>query len=370
MGQDYQQLVDRLAEKTTGERQDGVEVVIKPVPDRMESGVLDPRVLEVMLQQQHDSSPAGPFSLEAARAGMGWVNTDLTTTPIMTEAIEIPSPEQPIPARIYRPQSTEPLPAVVYFHGGGFFGGTLDPVEHPCRLLAERANVVVISIDYRLAPEHPFPAGLNDCFTAVTWVYEQAEALGINRAQLAVAGDSAGGNLATVCALLDREQQTEMIQYQVLLYPVVNLAALPKDDFEWRLDAYEMNENRELLEGIVTVLADTDGLLNRLYLQGTTDVQDPHVSPLFSDSDKLAGLPEALIITAEYDYLRLEGEAYGRKLARAGVKTKRIQYNGMDHAFIEKLGQYPQAEDCITEIANGLQNRFAVMKSDTNTIGG
>lgn len=368
MEQDYQQLVDRLAEKTTGELQDGVEVVIKPVPDRQARGVLDPRVLEVMMQQQQDSSPTVPFSLEAARAGMGWVNTDLTTTDITTEDIMIPSAEQPIPARIYRPQSTEPLPAVVYFHGGGFFGGTLDPVEHPCRLLAERANVVVISIDYRLAPEHPFPAGLNDCFTAVTWVYEQAEMLGINRAQLAVAGDSAGGNLATVCALLDREQQTQMVQYQVLLYPVVNLAVLPTDDFEWRLDAYEMNENRELLEGIVTALADTDGLLNRLYLQGTTDVQDPHVSPLFSD--KLAGLPEALIITAEYDYLRLEGEAYGRKLARAGVKTKRIQYNGMDHAFIEKLGQYPQAEDCITEIANGLQNRFAVMKSDTNTIGG
>ncbi len=184
MGQEYQQWVDRLAQKKTGERQDGVEVVIKPVPDRTESGVLDPRVLEVMMQQQQDSSPAGPFSLEAARAGMGWVNTDLTTTDITTEDIIIPSAEQPIPARIYRPRSTEPLPVVVYFHGGGFFGGTLEPVEHPCRLLAEQANVVVISIDYRLAPEHPFPAGLNDCFTAVKWVYEQAEELGINRAQL------------------------------------------------------------------------------------------------------------------------------------------------------------------------------------------
>lgn len=365
---DYSNLVQKLATETTGVQQAGVEVVIKPVPDRTESGVLDPRVLEVMMQQQVPSPEPIPFSLEAARAGMGWVNTDLTTTDITTEDIMIPSREQPIPARIYRPRSTEPLPAVVYFHGGGFFGGTLEPVEHPCKLLAERAHVVIISIDYRLAPEHPFPSGLNDCFAAVRWVYEQSHELGINREQLAVAGDSAGGNLATVCALLDREQQTEMIQYQVLLYPVVNLAALPTDDFEWRLDAYEMNENRELLEGIVTALEDTDGLLNRLYLQGTTDVQDPHVSPLFSD--KLAELPETLIITAEYDYLRLEGEAYGRKLARAGVKTKRIQYNGMDHAFIEKLGQYPQAEDCITEIANGLQNRFAEIKSDTNTIGG
>ncbi|AFS71902.1 alpha/beta hydrolase [Exiguobacterium antarcticum] len=368
MAQDYNKLVDLLATDMTSELQDGVQVVIKPVPDRKERGVLDPRVLAVTLKQQQEHlAESVPFSLEAARAGMGWVNTDLTTTVITTEEVLIPSVAQPILARIYRPQSTELLPAVVYFHGGGFFGGTLEPVEHPCRLLAERANVVVISVDYRLAPEHPFPAGLNDCFTAVTWVYEQAEELGINRTQLAVAGDSAGGNLATVCALLDREQQTQMIQYQVLLYPVVNLAALPTDDFEWRLDDYDINENQEIVQGIVTALEDSDGLLNRLYLQGTTDVQDPHVSPLFSD--KLAGLPEALIITAEYDYLRLEGEAYGRKLARAGVKTKRIQYNGMDHAFIEKLGQYPQAEDCITEIANGLKGRFAVMKSDTKTIG-
>ena len=368
MAQDYNKLVDLLATDMTSELQDGVQVVIKPVPDRKERGVLDPRVLAVTLKQQQEHlAESVPFSLEAARAGMGWVNTDLTTTVITTEEVLIPSVAQPILARVYRPQSTELLPAVVYFHGGGFFGGTLEPVEHPCRLLAERANVVVISVDYRLAPEHPFPAGLNDCFTAVTWVYEQAEELGINRTQLAVAGDSAGGNLATVCALLDREQQTQMIQYQVLLYPVVNLAALPTDDFEWRLDDYDINENQEIVQGIVTALEDSDGLLNRLYLQGTTDVQDPHVSPLFSD--KLAGLPEALIITAEYDYLRLEGEAYGRKLARAGVKTKRIQYNGMDHAFIEKLGQYPQAEDCITEIANGLKGRFAVMKSDTKTIG-
>lgn len=345
-----------LAEQLETARQvhtiDRVETIIKPIPDSDVSGDLDPRVLAV-IQGYVAAEPETSFDLATARASMGWPNRDVTTMDIATDHVMIPSDDGDIPARLYRPRTEETLPAIVFFHGGGFFGGTLDTVENPCKLLAEKANTLVVSIDYRLAPEHPFPAGLNDCFRAVEWVYDQAEELNVRQDRIDVAGDSAGGNLATACCLLDRSNETNMIRFQALIYPVVNLGSIPTDDYEWKLDDYEIKHHHDLIRGVVMALGDSDGLLNHVYLQGKAELTDPLVSPLFAED--VTGLPPALIITAEYDYLRLEGEAYARKLARDGVPTRLIQYRGMDHAFMDKLGDYPQAEDCMIEIANGLK---------------
>ncbi|WP_214715356.1 alpha/beta hydrolase [Exiguobacterium sp. s151] len=331
---------------------DGIETIIKPIPDSDVSGDLDPRVLAV-IKGYAAAEPETSFDLASARASMGWSNRDVTTMDITTDHVMIPSADGDIPARLYRPRTEEALPAIVFFHGGGFFGGTLDTVENPCKLLAEKANALVVSVDYRLAPEHPFPAGLNDCYRAVEWVYEQADELNVLQDRLAVAGDSAGGNLATACCLLERSKGLNRIHYQALVYPVVNLGSIPTDDYEWRLDDYEIKHHHDLIRGVVMALGDSDGLLNHVYLQGKAELTDPLVSPLFAED--VAGLPPALLITAEYDYLRLEGEAYAGKLARAGVKTRLIQYRGMDHAFMDKLGDFPQAEDCMTEIANGMK---------------
>lgn len=349
----YEQLLNQLQAVHIREVIDGVETTVKPIPDSSKQGDLDPRVLANNSQPAPADGAPAPFDLEAVRAGMGWPNRDVTTRPITTEQITIPSLEGDIPARLYRPESTEPLPAVLFFHGGGFFGGTLDTVENPCKALAEKANVVVVSVYYRLAPEHPFPASLHDCFRAVKWVYDQADDLGVLRENIAVAGDSAGGNLATGCCLLDRAQQTNMISFQALIYPVVNLGSVPTDDYAWDIEQYDIRHHHDLIRGIVLALSDSDSMFNNIYLQGEADVTHPLVSPLLADD--LKGLPPALIVTAEYDYLRLEGEAYARKLARDGVQTRLIQYRGMDHAFMDKLGDYPQAEDCMTEIANELK---------------
>lgn len=348
----YAQLVDDLSQSRERNHVDGIETIIKPIPDSGVSGDLDPRVLAV-IKGYAAAEPETSFDLASARASMGWPNRDVTTMDITTDHVMIPSADGDIPARLYRPRTEEALPAIVFFHGGGFFGGTLDTVENPCKLLAEKANALVVSVDYRLAPEHPFPAGLNDCYRAVEWVYEQADKLNVLQDRLAVAGDSAGGNLATACCLLERSKGLNRIHYQALVYPVVNLGSIPTDDYEWRLDDYEIKHHHDLIRGVVMALGDSDGLLNHVYLQGKAELTDPLVSPLFADD--VAGLPPALLITAEYDYLRLEGEAYVRKLARAGVKTRLIQYRGMDHAFMDKLGDFPQAEDCMTEIANGMK---------------
>ncbi|MGA9467541.1 MAG: alpha/beta hydrolase [Exiguobacterium marinum] len=354
MESDYEHLVQHLQQDQYRTYANHLETIIKPIPDSDRTGDLDPCVFETLTtNHSSDDEQDVAFNLEAARAGMGWPNQDQTTTEIETESLLIPSEDGDIPVRLYRPHQTEAVPAILFFHGGGFFGGTLETVENPCKLLAERANAVVISVDYRLAPEHPFPTGLDDCYHAFEWVYDNASELNILKDRIGVAGDSAGGNLATACCLMEQERGEGRICYQALVYPVVNLGSIPKDDFEWTLDAYDISNHHDLIRGVVLALADTDSFFNDLYLQGKTDVTHPLVSPLFADD--VSGLPPTLIVTAEYDYLRLEGEAYARKLARASVPTRLIQYRGMDHAFMDKLGDYPQAEDCMNEIALGLK---------------
>ncbi|WP_430487725.1 alpha/beta hydrolase [Priestia flexa] len=358
---EYDKLLGILETSAETKEVEGIRSVIKHIPDLHIAGDLDPRVLKVISSytnhsEEEQTEPAN-VSIEAIRASMGWLNRDVTTTEITTELISIPSKEHNIPARIYRPISNGILPAVVFFHGGGFIGGSLKTVENPCKALAEKAQAAVVSVDYRLAPEHPFPAGLEDCLATVSWVHENAENLGINKEQLAVCGDSAGGNLAAVCSLLDSQQGTNRIKYQALIYPVVNPGRIDTEDHRWDINEYEVFHHHELIKGVILALAGSSSMLNKLYLQGA-DVTDIRVSPLLADD--LNGLPETLIINAEYDYLRLQAEAYARKLARSGVKTKMIQYKGMDHAFIDKIGDYPQAEDCINEIAKELKSAFRI----------
>jgi acetyl esterase len=214
--------------------------------------------------------------------------------------------------------------------------------------LAEKAGAVVVSVDYRLAPEHPFPAGLTDCFDAVTWVHTNARELNIDEKCIAVAGDSAGGNLSAACAIMDRDGKTGMIALQALIYPTLDLVCRPCEEYTWDLSEFNIRYHRELIEGIIAAMRGDVELLHTVYLQGR-DAEDPLVSPLYvADA---SGLAPALILTAEYDALRLEAEAFARKLTRARVRTRLIRYNGMDHAFMDKIGLYPQAEDCIEEIA-------------------
>lgn len=235
-------------------------------------------------------------------------------------------------------------------------GGSLKTVENPCKALAEKADAVVVSVDYRLAPEHAYPAGLTDCFDAVKWVFGHAAEIGVNPQQIAVCGDSAGGNLATVCAMMDRDRGSGMIKFQALIYPSVNMAGVQTEDFEWSIEQYTVHNHRELIIPALEGLKQGGSFFQDMYLQKQTNPEHPYVSPLLADD--LNGLPESLVIVAEYDFLRLEDEAYARKLFRSGVPTRIIRYSGMDHAFIDKIGLYPQAEDCMEEIAEAVKRRF------------
>jgi acetyl esterase/lipase len=359
---EYQRLLRLLETRTFTMEIKGLRIEMKPVPDAERDGDLDPRVFSVMGDQKVGSlfgerSPSAPFDpraldLRKIRASMGWPNIDVTSGEILSEERTIPGTERNIPIRIYFPKAAGARPAVLFFHGGGFIGGTVDVVENGCKALSNKAGAVVVSVDYRLAPEHTFPAGLTDCFDAVTWVHGRAKELDIAPGGLIVAGDSAGGNLAAACAIRDRDAKSNMIALQALIYPTVDLACKPCAEYTWDLADYSIRNNRELIQSMISMLRADEGLLHQVYLHGN-DPAEPLVSPLYLPD--AVGLAPALILTAEYDALRLEAEAFARKLARASVKTRLIRYCGMDHAFVDKIGLYPQAEDCMNEIAREIR---------------
>jgi acetyl esterase len=230
-------------------------------------------------------------------------------------------PLGPIPLRVYRPAGmtdSRRLPALVFFHGGGWVIGDLETHDVACRQITAEAGVSVIAVDYRLAPEHKFPAAVDDAWAATRWIAAHAAELGIDADRLAVGGDSAGGNLAAVVSLLARDAGAPRIRLQILTYPVTDLAS-------------ESRSYEELADGYMLT---RDGMrwFRAHYLGKEEDAADWRVSPLRAPS--LAGLPPALVITAGYDPLRDEGEAYARRLREAGVTVDAVCFGGMIHGFV------------------------------------
>jgi acetyl esterase len=244
----------------------------------------------------------------------------------------VPGPGGEIPVRIYWPAEpvTTPPPAVVFFHGGGFVICDLDSHDATCRGLANGAGVVVVSVDYRLAPEDKFPAAAEDAYAATVWVAANAAELGADPARLAIAGDSAGGNLTAVVALMARDRGGPTLAFQLLVYPVTDLSPS-------RHGHASQTENGR---GYFLTTQDMEWFRAQ-YLPHDADGSDPLASPLLADD--LAGLPPALVMTAEYDPLRDEGEAYGRRLSDAGVPTEVIRYPGMFHGFFSMGAFLPTA---------------------------
>lgn len=260
------------------------------------------------------------------------------------ETITIPGPDGGIPIRIYTPEGKGPFPVFIYFHGGGWVIGDLDTADVPCRSIANQARSVVVSVDYRLAPEYKFPAAINDAYAAVKWVSEQATTLGIDADRIAVGGDSAGGNLAAVVALMGRDKGGPALRKQLLIYPVTH--------YDFNTKSYQENG-----EGYFLTKQSMVWFWNH-YLRSEKDGKHPYASPLLAQ--ELSGLPPALIITAEYDPLRDEGEAYAKRLEEAGIPVKLSRYNGMIHGFFWMAGVLEQGNKAIEEVAQELKEAFSV----------
>jgi acetyl esterase len=254
----------------------------------------------------------------------------------------VPGPAGDLPVRVYTPEGEAPFPIVVWFHGGGWVVGTLDTYDPLCRALAAAVPAVVVSVDYRLAPEHRHPAAAEDAYAATLWASRHAAELGGAQHRLAVAGDSAGGNLAAVVALGARDRGGPAIAFQLLVYPVLDAAG---DTASWRRYA----------EGFYLTAAGMRWYWDH-YLGGT-DGLVPDASPLRAAF--VGGLPPALVIGAEHDILRDEGEAYAARLAEAGVAATASRYAGMVHGFFRWRAVTGAADTALQEAATALRTALA-----------
>lgn len=254
---------------------------------------------------------------------------------------EIPGPEGPIPVRIYTPGSMPPRGLFVYYHGGGWVIGDVATHDPFCCTLANATGWRVMSVDYRLAPENKFPAAVDDAYAAAQWAFANVEAVCGGVEPIAVGGDSAGGNLAAAVCLMARDRKTFHPALQVLVYPAT--------DYSFDTPSYWENA-----EGYLLSRADMKWFWD-CYLAHPEDGGNPYASPLRAIDFR--DLPPALILTAEYDPLRDEGEEYADRLRAAGVAVKLVRYPGMIHAFVRRTKQFTQAWAAIREVAEALRER-------------
>jgi acetyl esterase len=322
--------------------------MIRHVRKSVETGrvALDPQV-EVMLDQlrtlniasQADLGVSGARELSELAAQMGRPSVPVAAVQDLVAG----GHEAPIPLRVYTPTGTPPFPLAVSFHGGGFVIGSLDSHDDVSRRLATASGCVVVSVGYRLAPEHRFPAAVEDAYAATRWVAEHARELNGDPERIAVCGESAGGNLAAVVSLLARDRGGPRLAFQLLVYPPVDMAG----DYPSRT----LNG-----EGYLLSLEDMRWYQSN-YLNDPSERADVRASPLGAPSH--AHLPPALIITAEYDPLRDEGEAYGERLRAGGSRVKVSRYDGMVHGFFGMAGVLDRAAEAMDEAGSALRQALA-----------
>lgn len=256
--------------------------------------------------------------------------------------LSIPGPERAIPLRVYRPSGDEGRGVVVYFHGGGWVFGGLDKMDAACRHVASASGRVVVSVNYRHAPEHPFPAGLRDCRTATRWVVENAATLGGDGERVAVAGDSAGGNLATAVALAFRDFDGPALERQLLVYPATE-------------HAFDTASHEQNATGYYLERADSRWFWSH-YLDDELDGKHPYASPLRARN--LSNLPPASVLTCGFDPLRDEGVAYASRLAEAGVPVRHHhlpdQIHGFVGMFVEPMRSH--AEEALSTMLDDLSD--------------
>lgn len=284
--------------------------------------------------------PLQALAVEKARAReLAGIDLTIGESVARVENRDIPGPSGPIPLRLYWPQGIGPFPLLVSFHGGGFVLGNLDTHDALCRTLTNQTRCLTVSVDYRLAPEHPFPAAVEDCYAATEWAAAHAAEIGGDSERMAVGGNSAGGNLAAVVARRARDQGGPPLVYQWLIYPILDRPGTTAS-YEENAEGYQLT--RELMLW----------LWNH-YLPDRSLDRDPRAAPL--QAADLHNLPPALIVTAEYDPLRDEGELYAQRLRQADVPARVVRYDGMIHGFFGYAAAHTGARDALLDAAASLR---------------
>lgn len=290
--------------------------------------------------------PTHQLSPEEARANLKRRRAMDTTAPIPMVSVDessVPTASGAVRVRIYRPSKGGELPILLYMHGGGWVTGDLDTQDFHCRTFAQGASCLVVSIDYSLAPETRFPTAAEECYAVLRWAAENATALGGDSSRIAIAGPSAGGNLAAAVALMARDRGGPPLVFQMLIYPVL--------DFSYETPSYRENARGFLLEK-----EDMQWYWAQ-YLASPDDGSHPYASP--GRSPDLRGLPPAYIATAEFDPLRDEGEAYAERLLAAGVPVSLRRHAGLIHGFFGMTSAVPAARAAVDQAVEALERGLA-----------
>jgi acetyl esterase len=307
---------------------------------------LDPQVKIILEEDAARSMPAySELSPVDAREQMlrlaPPVDPDLAAKRV--EDQKIPAPNGEISVRLYYPHVRPPFPVCVYFHGGGWVMGNLDTHNALCHALSHTSRCLVVAVDYRLAPESRYPAAIDDAYAATSWVAENAKTIGADSSRIAVCGDSAGGNLATVVTMMARDRGGPQIALQVLIYPITN-------------HNFETPSYLRCAKGYMLTRDLMMWFWNH-YLPKKDIADNPYVSPL--KAENLSNLPEALILTAQYDPLCDEGEAYAQRLLEAGVNVKLNRYDGMIHGFFRMVSRLDRAREALNEVSTTLKSKLS-----------
>ncbi|MHA1670274.1 MAG: alpha/beta hydrolase [Promethearchaeota archaeon] len=273
------------------------------------------------------------------RTMMGGDSKDITTRTIISEDKIISGYRSDVRIRIYKPEENIKRSLMVFFHGGGWIGGTIEAVEDYCKGVCDQADCVVVSVEYHLAPEHPYPVGLEDSYLAVKWAVENKSELNIDENKIIVSGDSAGGNFSAVLTFMVKERKEFKIAKQILIYPATIFDA--KDD---------PNNNPPVSAAMKKVTR----IMISFYLKGKADSSDPYISPALAKN--FNNLPDALIAVGDQDMLYKSSLDYAKILDKAGNKVKFILYKNANHAFIDDTGNSDQADDLVREAAEFIQS--------------
>lgn len=350
-----------------------LEFVIKKLPDSDQTGRLDNRVFGA-LQIKKDPTPL-IHSLDAIlrmkhfnpvlavyRRMVGTTqNHDISRGSVTMQNMQLDTDFGLMNIRLFIPMNKfttqEKLPVILYLHGGGFIGTTFKTILNTCRGISYKTGAIVVAFEYSLAPEKKFPAALRDTIAMLDWVYEKIDDFNGDADNISIMGDSSGANIAAAMVIYDIENGKKIIKQQILLYPIINMSQVETDEYKWSIDNYEITDHEEVVNFVVRSLGIGVNYIKKIYA-GDANLFDPLISPLFVVDDTARQMPPTMIITGEYDFLRIESEVFAKKLARQGVNTTLFRYRGLDHGFVDKIGYFPQSEDVIDEIAWRFKERI------------
>lgn len=288
------------------------------------------------------------LDLAGLRTDMGLKGEDITSVPVEETKKLILIGNHRIQVTIYKKkEKSSGSCGILFFHGGGFFGGSVEGKASQCRYLVQQSGAVVISPEYRLAPEVPYPGAVEDAVGTLDWIIDHAEVLGIDPEKIAVAGESAGGNLAVNCCLMDAKHK---IKLAVIIYGALDLLTAEETLYHWDYNKYDMcEEQRDYIMNRLNRFRELAVYMKGLYVPSQYSAKDGNISPVYAKD--ITNMPKTIMIEAEFDYYRLSNEVFVERLKQAGKDVEVILYEGLDHGFFDRLGRLPQTADCIEEIS-------------------